>query len=111
MLGMPHTLIIVSLCTMLAVTIVFQQCQALSSIFGIDDKISFAVQWQNVTSEDTLDPLHHYPHFPAQVYLDTTSNDLEMVNPSWIVSHYVQWSFKLGYVVVLALFRVSPHHP
>lgn len=79
-------------------------------IFGIDDKIFFAVQRQNVASEGTLDPFRHYPHFPARVYSDTTSNDLEMVNIGWILSHYVRWSFKPGHVVVLALFRVSPHH-
>jgi len=78
-------------------------------IFGIDGKISFAVQRQNVTPDDTLDPFRHYPHFPARVYSDSTSITLERVEPGWVLSHYVRWNFTPGYVVVLTLFRVSPH--
>jgi hypothetical protein len=76
-------------------------------IFGIDGKISLAVQRQNVVPDGTFDPFCHYPHFPARVYSDTTSVTLERVEPGWILSHYVRWSFTPGYVVVLTLFRVS----
>ena len=50
-------------------------------IFGVDGKISFAVQHQNVAPDDTLDLYRHYPHFPTRVYSDTTSTTLERVEP------------------------------
>ncbi|KIJ11065.1 hypothetical protein PAXINDRAFT_44725, partial [Paxillus involutus ATCC 200175] len=70
-------------------------------IFGSNGKIFFAVQHQNAASG--IDPFHHYPHFPAQVYSTTVSSILEEVKLAWVLSHYMQWQFAPGYIVVLTL--------
>lgn len=75
-------------------------------IFEHGSKISFALQCQNPAPSDTLDLFRHYPHFPAQLYHASLSPELDKVNPSWVVSHYVRWSFMPTFVVVLTLSRV-----
>ncbi|KAF8836708.1 hypothetical protein BDN67DRAFT_866652, partial [Paxillus ammoniavirescens] len=74
-------------------------------IFGSDGKISFAVQCQKTASG--IDPFHHYPHFPAWVYSATLSSILEEVKLAWVLSHYMQWQFAPGYIVVLTLSQVT----
>ncbi|KAI9570052.1 hypothetical protein HD554DRAFT_2002942, partial [Boletus coccyginus] len=76
-------------------------------IFEVDDKISFAIQRQNIALDDTIDLFYHYLHFPARIYSDTISTTLKRVKPGWVLSHYTRWNFTPGYVVILTLFQVS----
>lgn len=75
-------------------------------IFEHNGKISFALQRQCPARNDILDPFRHYPYFPARLYYASLSLELEEVNPSWVVSHYIRWSYSPTFVVVLALSRV-----
>jgi len=55
-------------------------------------------------SPGLVDP---YPHFPARLYTNALSPDLDLVRPDWILSHYARWEIDNDHVVVLILSRVS----
>jgi len=53
------------------------------------NRMSSALQCQCPAQNDILDPFLHYPYFLAQLYYASLSLELEEVNPSWVVSHYI----------------------
>jgi len=52
-------------------------------------------------SPGLVDSYIDYLHFPACLYTNALSPDLDAVCPDWILSHYVQWTIDNDHVVVL----------
>lgn len=75
---------------------------------GKDDV--FVVKQQLQAPMGTIDPFSFYPHFPAKIYSTMLSEDLQIVRPQWIFSHYARWKLDEHRAVVLTLSRVSVRH-
>ncbi|PPQ89924.1 hypothetical protein CVT25_009725 [Psilocybe cyanescens] len=70
------------------------------------NKVLYTIRRQVEAQIGTADPYAEYPHFPAQLYCNQLSDDLEVIQPDWVMSHYVRWNFSKDHCVVLNLSRV-----
>ncbi|KAG0700003.1 hypothetical protein DFH29DRAFT_759350, partial [Suillus ampliporus] len=68
-------------------------------------ELVFAVHKLLPCHDQTIDPFTMYPHFPAKMYLSSSSSHLENVKVSWVVSHFAQWTVSSDTVVILSLSR------
>jgi hypothetical protein len=57
-------------------------------------------------SSGAIDPFSRYPHFHAKIYSTVLSENLEVVKPEWVFSHYARWDLDEKHAVVLSLSRV-----
>ncbi|TDL13614.1 hypothetical protein BD410DRAFT_735121 [Rickenella mellea] len=71
------------------------------------DKPIFAVQRHLNVPQGTVDPFAPYPDFPAKLYSALLSDDLELVEADWVVSHFARWAISSECVVVLSLSKVK----
>ena len=71
-----------------------------------DQDVVFVVQRQGSAAPELDDPYTDYPHFPARIYSNSLSPDLEVVRPDWVLSHYARWPMDKDYALVLTLSRV-----
>lgn len=69
--------------------------------------VLYLVHRQLPAAPGLVDPYAEYPHFPARLYSNALSSDLEVVRPDWVLSHYARWAIDKEHVVVLILSRVS----
>ena len=69
--------------------------------------VVYLVKCQMPASPGLVDPYVDYLHFPACLYTNALSPDLDLVRPDWILSHYARWAINNDHVVVLILSRVS----
>jgi hypothetical protein len=75
-------------------------------IFLQGDTVHFAVQRQLPADGVVVDPFLRYPYFPARLYSAELSDTLELVHPSWVISHFARWRYSEKHVVVLHLTKV-----
>lgn len=75
-------------------------------IFEHRGEMVFAVQRQLSVHHSIVDPFEPYPHFPAKLYLSRLSENLEIVNVSWVMCHFARLEMSSEHVVVLSLSRV-----
>src|SRR6266545_256015 len=68
--------------------------------------VVYIVKHQMPAGPELDDPFSEYPHFPAKLYHNLLSPELEMVRPDWVLSHYAQWAVDVNNVVVLTLSHV-----
>jgi len=68
--------------------------------------VVFVVQRQGSAAPDLHDPYADYPHFPARIYSNSLSSNLEIVSPDWVLSHYTRWAIDKDHAVVMILSRV-----
>ena len=71
--------------------------------------VVYLVKRQMPAAPGLIDPYAEYPHFPARLYTNALSPNLELVRPDWILSHYARWAIDNDHVVVLVLSHVSQH--
>ncbi|KIK18689.1 hypothetical protein PISMIDRAFT_108961 [Pisolithus microcarpus 441] len=92
-----------------------QGCLSVSSIpgsikyvFGSSGFLTFAVQQQlPLPSGMCNDPFASYLHFPAKLYSSAISDDLEIVQLSWVMSHFARLTVADDRAVVLSLCHIS----
>ncbi|PPQ86354.1 hypothetical protein CVT25_002166 [Psilocybe cyanescens] len=71
------------------------------------NKVLYTIQLQVEAQIGTTDPYAEYPHFPAQLYRNQLSDNLEVIQPDWVMLHYVRWNFSKDHCVVLNLSHTS----
>lgn len=69
--------------------------------------VIYAVYRQLPASVNTADPFRHYLHFNARIFSPALSDNLEVVHPEWVMSHYGRWKLDAERAVILTLSRVS----
>ena len=74
-------------------------------IYQEQGRFVLAIQRQ-LPAEDVSDPYAIYPHFPANLYSSSLSQELECVEMDWIYAHYARWKVLATQSVVLSLSRV-----
>jgi hypothetical protein len=74
-------------------------------IFEGEQGVHFAVQ-RHLPLHSHPDPFRHYPHFPARLYSSALAENLEIVMPEWVVSHFVRWNFSPRQIVAVSLCPV-----
>jgi len=70
-------------------------------------KVFFAIQRQSRLPSDIVDPFRLYPHIPASMWGSQLQQELEIVDPSWIFSHYARYTIDAQACVVLSLSQVG----
>ena len=68
--------------------------------------VVFVVQRQVPAAPGLFDPYADYPHFPAQIYCNSLSPTLEILQPDWVLSHYGRWAIDKERAVVMILLHV-----
>ncbi|KAG2079398.1 uncharacterized protein F5147DRAFT_785098 [Suillus discolor] len=76
-------------------------------IFEMEQGVRFAVQ-RHLPLDSHPDLFRHYPHFPACLYSSALAENLEIVMPEWVVSHFMRWNFSARHIVVVSLCLVHP---
>lgn len=71
-----------------------------------DGAFTYAVRRQLPVSDGTLDPFRHYPEIPAKLYSSRLRDELEIVQPEWVMTHFARFEMS-DYAVVLSLSQVS----
>jgi hypothetical protein len=74
-------------------------------IFEGEQGVHFAVQ-RHLPLHSPPDPFCHYPHFPARLYSSALAENLEIVMPEWVVSHFMRWNFSPRQIVAVSLCPV-----
>lgn len=72
-----------------------------------NSSVVYVVRRQQPSPAGTIDPFTRYPDFPAAVYSTSLSDMREIVNPSWVTSHYARWHMDEHHAVILMLSRVN----
>lgn len=71
-----------------------------------DMHVVYVVQRQMPITLDVQDNFSVYPHFHAKLYSTVLSTSYEIIEPSWVMSHYARWDVNKEHSVVLNLSRV-----
>jgi len=69
--------------------------------------VIYAIRRQLSAPIDAVDPFHHYPHFNARIFSPALSDNLEVVHPEWVMSHYGRWKLDAERAVILTLSQVN----
>jgi hypothetical protein len=80
-------------------------------IFLRDGRWAFAVQRHLAVGDGILDPFSFYVDFPAKLYSPALTDTLEVIEVSWVMSHFARWQISSDAVVVLSLSRVRVFPP
>jgi hypothetical protein len=72
-------------------------------IFYDRHRTAYAVQRQVPLPDNHPDPFARYPHFPAKLYSSAISQNLEVIEVNWVLSHFARWQLSPQYAVVLSL--------
>ena len=75
-------------------------------IIDHDGRFTFAIHRYMPIPHNLLDPFRFYPHFPAKLYSAALSQDLELVELHWVLSHCARWQLSPHSAVILNLSRV-----
>jgi hypothetical protein len=68
--------------------------------------VTFAVQRQLSVPDGICDPFRHYPDFPAKLYSSQLHDQLDIVQPDWVIFQFARWNMSADYAVILSLPRV-----
>jgi hypothetical protein len=68
--------------------------------------VVIVVQRQGSADPGLCDPYTDYPHFPARIYSNSLTPDLEIICPNWVLSHYARWAMDKDHAVVMILSQV-----
>jgi hypothetical protein len=72
-------------------------------IISNGSQVSYAVQRQIPLNGNVVDPFARYPYFPAKLYSAAVSQDTEIIEVDWVVSHFARWQLSEEYSVILSL--------
>ena len=74
-----------------------------------NNDIVYVVRPQLPAPPDALDPFCFYPHFPAKIYSPDLSDQRQVIQPDWVISHFARWNMDKDRAVVLTLSHVSAY--
>jgi len=72
-----------------------------------NNEVVYVVCPQLAAPLDALNPFRFYHHFPVKIYSPNLSNQRQVVQPNWAISHYARWNLDKNRAVILTLSRVS----
>jgi hypothetical protein len=72
-----------------------------------NSSVVYVVRRQQPSPAGTIDPFRRYPDFQAAVYSTSLSDTREIVDPSWVTSHYARWHMDQHRAVILMLSPVN----